>query len=119
MSQSNYIESGIYEAYITLARQCKREEFGAHNKNMELLMDIEQGVTYSFFTRSKSSKLLPAAKKYIISATRFAIKRPDITKTDKASLRNFINRISEASSSQELLAICREGVEVLVKYKPS
>lgn len=116
MSAKNYVISHQYESYIRLARLCGRDDFGAHNSYMNNLMDKE--VDAGHVRHLKHSRLLSDVKKYMISATKFAIKRK-MMKDDKEQAKLFLNRIEEATTSDELLNVCKEGIEVFVRYKPA
>lgn len=111
---TNYVKSFPYENYIKLARLCNTDEFGAHNSYMLNLMDKEEGGSH--VTHLKEKKLIEDVKKYMTSATKFALKRK-IEKEDKNKIKYHITKIKEANTSKELLDICKDGIEVLVKYK--
>lgn len=116
MEDSNYVKSHAYEHYITQARQCGRDEYGARNSHMLNLMWKESG--NNAVAHLKHDKLLSDAKKYLLSATKYAVKERKLEKADKDLLKSYLPRIEAATESGELLEICEEGWEVLLKYKP-
>ncbi len=115
MQETDYVRSHDYEGFIRLSRLCGREEFGAHNQNMLNLIWKEQG---NSAVNHLKNDLLADAKKYMTSATKFAMKR-NLDKADKEQVKNYLTRIDLAKTSDDLLEICKEGIEVFVKYKPS
>ena len=115
MSNINYTKSYDFEFFISLARLCDPDEFGAHNSYMHNLMNKEEGEGQ--VSHLKHQKLLADVKRYMISATKFAIKRK-ISKPDKEIFIRYLEEIETSSTSKELLKICDEGTEILLKYKP-
>lgn len=115
MEESSYVRSQDYESFIMLSRNCTREKFGARNSFMQNLMDKENDGIH--VRHLKHNKLLANVKKYMLSATRFAIKRK-FDKGDKERLFDFLAKIEAANHSASLLAVAKEGVELLIKYKP-
>ena len=113
---TDYVKSHAYEAYITLARLCDRDsKFRAHNQYMINLMDTEKGKFY--IKGMTQQKCLDYVKNNLISATKFALKRK-FDKADKEIFKDYLKRFSSSTTSIELLDICSEGIEVLLKYKP-
>ncbi|CAN5661240.1 hypothetical protein BH11BAC3_BH11BAC3_20640 [soil metagenome] len=116
MPETDYVRSHAYESYIKLARLCQREQFGAHNQHMLNLIYKDKGQGSLVFL--KHNKVLSDVKKYMTSATKFAIKRK-IINTDKEQVKTFLLRIEDAQTSDQLLTICKEGIEIFRIYKPA
>ena len=112
---TDYVKSFAYESYIRLARNCMTDEFGAHNTYMLNLIYKDNGD--NCVNHLKHSKVLADIKKKMTSATKFAIKRK-LSKLDKQQLTLNLDKIESAQTAAELLDICNEGIEVLLKYKP-
>lgn len=115
MANTNYVKSSSYESYIKLARLCNTHEYGAHNSYMENLMDKEEGGSH--VSHLKEKRLLEDVKKHMTSAIKFALQR-EIEKEDKEQLKQSIIKIKNANTSKELLDVCKEGVDILVRYMP-
>ena len=115
MAELDHLIAYSYEQYITLARLCNANQFGATYVNMLNLMLKEQGIIPVNF---KHSKLLKEVKKNMISATKIALKRK-IYKSDKDKLQKLLEATKIAVSAAELILICNKGIDVVKKYEPS
>lgn len=103
----------FYEIYIMRAyKSFDRTKNGADHRLMENLMDDDDGKGFLYMPRKK---LLANIKRYMTRATKKAITQK-IDKADKEILRSYLTAIEEASSSAPLLALCKQGAEILVKY---
>lgn len=113
---NSYIESQYYETYIMKAYSIKdREKNGARLENMKNLITNEAGKGVDYL---KHHKLLAAVKKYMTRATKKALTYK-MEKADKESFKLFLTQIDEATASDELLSVCKTGVELLLKYTPN
>lgn len=112
---NDYTNSFLYERFILNARKINDEnKFDAHRGNMQSLMDAEAG---KFKMPGYShNRILKNVKKYMTSATKAAIKIR-MNKADKEIVKSYLPAIDEATTSVELLAICKAGIEILLKYK--
>lgn len=113
MPDINYQKSHDYEGFIRLARLSQTERLGCHYSYMNNLLNAEKGQNH---TRSSRGRLLLDVKKYMTSALKFAVKRR-LSKSDKDVLASYLPLIETASTGSELLEICNNGIEILVKYK--
>lgn len=115
MINRNYIRSTSYEHFICSARLCSYEQHNAHLANMNNLLDADEGVKPTFYSHSK---LLSTVKKAMIGATKYALRKRKLSKHDKAVFLTYLDRIDLATNGEMLLDICKEGGELLLKYKP-
>jgi hypothetical protein len=113
MKTENYRAGEEYEAFIKNARLCERNQFGADSAYMENLMNKEVGKADTIHLSHKN--LLSDVKMYMTNATWFAITR-DLEKSDYEKLRELLPQIEKATTSTELLAIAKEGRELVQKY---
>ena len=114
MSAQDYVKSQPYETYIRLAMKCERDKNGAHLQNMQNLIWKEQG--QNVVANMKHEKLISFIQTHLIKATKAALKWK-MEKLDKEKFKKFLPLIEQSHNSDEILNICTEGVEILVKYK--
>jgi hypothetical protein len=113
MPQSDYIRSMSYESFI---RKCRKytvgDKHGAHRAIMNNLMDFDNGEKDTKYL--KHEKTLADIKRWMKSATRAAIKDKDYISIRK-QLKTFIPIIESATTSNQLLKICNDGMDLLVQ----
>jgi len=112
----NYGKGINYEIYIRRAFKCNRgSRNGADSTIMETLIDIEQGNSYVNHIRSKG-KYYGKVQSYLVKATNKFLKMR-LNDTEQVGLQQLLKGFETASSSDELLLLSREGINLTDRFK--
>jgi len=116
MSVESYKNGMSYEVFICRAfKNWDNSKNGAHLSNMRNLIDAENGESFVSHLPS-ASKQLATVKKYMTKAIDKYLKSK-LTDLEKESLSELKNRAENATSSNELLDIIEEGLNITDKLK--
>ena len=114
MHSANYNRSIKYESFITLARNCGREQFGAFISYMRDLLDKEDGHNYT--PNILYDDLIKKIKKNMTAACKVALKK-NFNADDILEIRSYVHLIEFAKDSEDLLSVCQNGIELFENAK--
>ncbi len=115
MKYTNYGEAFMYEVLIRRAHKCKRgARHGADVCYMKNLMDAEKGSSHVRHLGSFQKQFLSVQGYLIKALDKFLSKKLSIE--ERARLTQLRNRTEKAFSSQQLLDVVNDGLDVTERF---
>lgn len=108
--ESDFSRSETYEQFIRLARNCKRGIHGAHSEHMLFLIYAERQQALGRYVQSENA--VEEVKAHMTSASHELMRRLQSDEENDFIL-SLARQIIFSSTSEELVGICKKGIQFL------